>query len=106
MEPIFARQRQPPLHYWPRNRSAGHGTVDTIVDLIGRKGQRQYGPSAIDQRAHARLQAGEIAVFESQSHDAEAVQLRRFDEGAKVKRLQGPDVAHYVPPIRACLLKG
>ena len=93
-------------------------TVGTIVDLIGGKGQRQYGLSAIDQRAHAlqtallagqagcdsalivaakrylcgkeadyfaRLSAGEIVAFESQPHDAKAVQLRRFDEGAKVK---------------------
>jgi predicted HD phosphohydrolase len=103
--------------------------VATIVDLIGGKGQRRYGLSAIDRRAHALqtallaeqagcdpalslglqggpMSAGEIAAFESQPYYGEAVQLRRFDEGAEVKGLQVPDDAHYVPHIRACLLKG
>jgi phosphonate degradation associated HDIG domain protein len=178
-------------------------TVATIVDLIGGKGQRQYGLSAINQRAHALqaarlaeqagcapalivaalvhdighmvhdlgedpaqdgiddrhedlgadwlrgrfgpavvepvrlhvaakrylcgkeadyfarlspdsvrslalqggpMAAGEIAAFEAQPHAAAAVQLRRFDEQAKVKGLETPDVAHYVPFIRECLL--
>jgi predicted HD phosphohydrolase len=50
------------------------------------------------------MSAAEIAAFEALPHYAEAVQLRRFDEGAKVKGLQVPDVQHYVPLIRACLL--
>jgi len=37
-----------------------HDTVATIVDLIGGKGQRQYGLSSINQRAHA-LQAALLA---------------------------------------------
>ncbi len=37
-----------------------HDTVDTIVDLIGGKGQRQYGLSSVNQRAHA-LQAALLA---------------------------------------------
>ncbi len=37
-----------------------HDTVDTIVDLIGGKGQRQYGLSSVNQRAHA-LEAALLA---------------------------------------------
>lgn len=46
----------------------------------------------------------EIVAFEAKPYFAEAVQLRRFDEAAKVKGLAVPDVQHYVPAIRACLL--
>ena len=49
------------------------------------------------------MSAADIAAFEARPHRAEAVQLRRFDEAAKVKGLEVPDVAHYVPHIRACL---
>ena len=50
------------------------------------------------------MSAAEIAAFEARPHFSEAVQLRRFDEDAKVKGLEVPDVRHYVPLIRACLL--
>ena len=49
------------------------------------------------------MSAAEIAAFEAQPHAAEAIQLRRFDECAKVKALAVPDVQHYVPYIRVCL---
>lgn len=49
------------------------------------------------------MSAEEIAAFEAQRYYAEAVQLRRFDEAAKVKGLAVPEVAHYVPHLRACL---
>ena len=49
------------------------------------------------------MSSDEIAVFEAQPHYAAAVQLRRFDEAAKVKGLEVPDARHYLPHIRACL---
>ena len=177
-------------------------TVETIVHLIGGKGQRQYGLSHINQRAHAlqaallaeqhggpsslivaallhdighmvhdlgedpaaagiddmheelgavwlaerfpasvsepvrmhvaakrylcateadyfaklspdsvrslALQGGpmspeEVAAFERRPYFADAVRLRRFDEAAKVKGLETPDVSHFVPHVEACL---
>ena len=50
------------------------------------------------------MPAPEIAAFEALPHHAAAVKLRRFDEAAKVKGLATPDVEHYVPHIRSCLL--
>jgi [1-hydroxy-2-(trimethylamino)ethyl]phosphonate dioxygenase len=47
------------------------------------------------------MSAAEIAAFEATPFHAEAVQLRRFDEGAKVKGLAVPDVEHYLPHIRS-----
>lgn len=49
------------------------------------------------------MSAAEVTAFEAQPHWAEAVQLRRFDEAAKMKGLTTPDVTHYVPHIQACL---
>ncbi len=49
------------------------------------------------------MAADEIAAFEAQPHYAAAVQLRRFDEEAKIRGLEVPDVQHYMPHIRACL---
>lgn len=45
----------------------------------------------------------EAAVFGAQPYALDAVQLRRFDEGAKVKDLAVPPTAHFVPHMRACL---
>jgi gamma-butyrobetaine dioxygenase len=47
-----------------------------------------------------RLQGGimsraEIAAFEAEPHHREAVQLRRWDDGAKVAGLSTPDFHHY-----------
>ncbi|MCA3344037.1 MAG: phosphohydrolase, partial [Roseomonas sp.] len=33
----------------------------------------------------------------------DAVRLRRFDEGAKVKGLATPPVQHFLPYVAACL---
>ena len=49
------------------------------------------------------MSAEEIAAFEAQPYHAAAVQLRRFDEAAKLKGLEVPDVRHYAPHIRVCL---
>lgn len=45
----------------------------------------------------------EAAAFRAQPYALDAVQLRRFDEGAKVKGLAVPPTAHFVPHLRACL---
>ena len=45
----------------------------------------------------------EVAEFEALPHFAEAVQLRRYDEQAKVKGLETPPVAHFMPAVRRCL---
>lgn len=76
--------------------------------LCGREPDYFAGLSPDSVRSLA-LQGGpmtavEITAFEALPHFAEAVQLRRFDEGAKVKGLATPDATHYVPHIRACLL--
>ncbi|MGE4043887.1 MAG: HD domain-containing protein [Acetobacteraceae bacterium] len=49
------------------------------------------------------MSPGEVAAFGAELHAEAAVQLRRFDEGAKVKDLPTPPVAHFLPYIRACL---
>jgi [1-hydroxy-2-(trimethylamino)ethyl]phosphonate dioxygenase len=45
----------------------------------------------------------EVAAFDALPQAKAAVQLRRFDEAAKVKDLQTPPVAHFRQYIRACL---
>ena len=49
------------------------------------------------------MSSDEIAAFEARPHSVAAVQLRRFDENAKIKGLEVPDVQHYLPHIRASL---
>lgn len=49
------------------------------------------------------MSADEVAAFEATPHSAEAVQLRRYDEQAKVKGLQTPDVAHFMPAVARSL---
>jgi phosphonate degradation associated HDIG domain protein len=39
----------------------------------------------------------ELAAFEAEPHHREAVQLRRWDDGAKVAGLSTPDFRHYAP---------
>ncbi|HEX4170853.1 MAG TPA: HD domain-containing protein [Acetobacteraceae bacterium] len=56
-----------------------------------------------------KLQGGpmspdEVVAFHALPHAAAAVQLRRFDEGAKIADLPTPPVAHFLPHLRACLL--
>ncbi len=43
------------------------------------------------------MSAAEVAAFEALPEHAAAVQLRRFDETAKVKGLATPEVAHFMP---------
>ncbi len=50
------------------------------------------------------MSAAEVAAFEALPHSAAAVQLRRFDEGAKIKGLVTPGVEHFLPHVKAGLL--
>jgi phosphonate degradation associated HDIG domain protein len=45
----------------------------------------------------------EVAAFEALPHHREAVQLRRYDEQAKVRGLETPPVAHFMPAVARCL---
>jgi phosphonate degradation associated HDIG domain protein len=45
------------------------------------------------------MSAAEITAFEALPYWREAVRLRRYDEGAKVKGLATPDVAHFMPYV-------
>ncbi len=49
------------------------------------------------------MSAGEVAAFEALPQHAAAVQLRRYDEQAKVKDLATPPVAHFLPAVARCL---
>jgi [1-hydroxy-2-(trimethylamino)ethyl]phosphonate dioxygenase len=49
------------------------------------------------------MSAEEVAGFEALPHHREAVQLRRYDEQAKVKGLETPPVAHFMPAVARCL---
>jgi [1-hydroxy-2-(trimethylamino)ethyl]phosphonate dioxygenase len=48
------------------------------------------------------MSAEEVAGFEALPHHREAVQLRRYDEQAKVKGLETPPVAHFMPAVARC----
>jgi phosphonate degradation associated HDIG domain protein len=52
------------------------------------------------------MSAEEVALFKATPGHAEAVQLRRFDEAAKVKDLETPGVEHFLPHLRCCLRDG
>lgn len=45
----------------------------------------------------------EVQAFESLPHYRQAVQLRRYDERAKVKGLVTPSVAYFIPVVSRCL---
>jgi phosphonate degradation associated HDIG domain protein len=49
------------------------------------------------------MSAAEVEAFEALPHSKAAVQLRRYDEQAKVKGLQTPSVAHFMPTVGRCL---
>ena len=54
-----------------------------------------------------KLQGGpmspdEVAAFRADPFHAEAVRLRRYDEGAKDPRAQTPDFDHYLRHVAAC----
>jgi phosphonate degradation associated HDIG domain protein len=46
----------------------------------------------------------EVADFEAIPQSAAAVQLRRFDEQAKVKNLETPSIQHFMPSVARCIL--
>jgi phosphonate degradation associated HDIG domain protein len=50
------------------------------------------------------MSAAEVAAFEALPESAAAVQLRRFDEQAKVKGLATPDVSHFLPYVARAML--
>jgi phosphonate degradation associated HDIG domain protein len=52
------------------------------------------------------MSVSEVAAFDALPQSAGAVQLRRFDEQAKVKDLQTPAVEHFLPYVERCLLAG
>lgn len=49
------------------------------------------------------MSAEEVAAFEALPQHRNAVQLRRYDEQAKVKGLETPPVAHFMPAVARCL---
>jgi phosphonate degradation associated HDIG domain protein len=49
------------------------------------------------------MSAGEVTAFEALPQHRDAVQLRRYDEQAKVKGLETPPVAHFMPRVARCL---
>ena len=49
------------------------------------------------------MSADEASAFGANPHARDAVQLRRFDEGAKVKGLATPPTEHFAPYIKASL---
>jgi phosphonate degradation associated HDIG domain protein len=50
------------------------------------------------------MSAAEVAAFDAIPQSQAAVQLRRFDEQAKVRDLQTPPVQHFLPYVERCLL--
>ncbi len=68
-----------------------------------------YARLSADSVLSLSLQGGpmsdaEVAAFRALPHSMDAVQLRRFDEGAKIKGLETPPAIHFVPYIKACLV--
>jgi phosphonate degradation associated HDIG domain protein len=49
------------------------------------------------------MSAAELAAFEAQPEHKAAVQLRRYDEQAKVKGLETPPVTHFMAAVARCL---
>ena len=67
-----------------------------------------FGKLSADSVLSLSLQGGpmsadEIAGFRALPHSAAAVQLRRFDDEAKVKDLVTPPVSHFLPYVAQCL---
>ena len=50
------------------------------------------------------MSAAEVSAFDLSAQSAAAVQLRRFDERAKVKGLETPGVEHFLAHVERCLL--
>ncbi len=49
------------------------------------------------------MSPAEVAAFRALPQCDAAVQLRRYDEAAKVKDLETPSVAHFMPAVARCL---
>ena len=69
---------------------------------------RRLSPDSVRSLA---LQGGpmsdrEVNAFAALRQSVAAVQLRRFDEAAKVKDLATPPVAYFLPHLRRCLSSG
>lgn len=69
-----------------------------------------FAKLSVDSVKSLALQGGpmspeEIATFEALPRYQEAVQLRRYDERAKVKGLETPPVAHFMPAVARCLVR-
>jgi phosphonate degradation associated HDIG domain protein len=67
-----------------------------------------FGRLSPDSVRSLTLQGGpmsphEVAAFDRLPQAQAAVQLRRFDEAAKVKDLTTPPVEHFLPYLRHCL---
>ena len=67
-----------------------------------------FGKLSKDSVLSLSLQGGpmsrdEVAAFEALPQHEQAVQLRRYDEVAKVKDLVTPPVAHFLPHVARCL---
>jgi len=67
-----------------------------------------FGKLSSDSVRSLALQGGpmsaeEVAAFEAVPHFEAAVQLRRYDERAKVKGLATPPVTHFMPAVARCL---
>jgi [1-hydroxy-2-(trimethylamino)ethyl]phosphonate dioxygenase len=52
------------------------------------------------------MSAEEVTAFDAIPQSAAAVQLRRFDEQAKVRNLDTPPVEHFLPYVARCILPG
>lgn len=50
-----------------------------------------------------RMTDTEMSAFLDNPHAQAAIQLRRYDEAAKVKGLETPPVAHFLPYVAQCL---
>jgi predicted HD phosphohydrolase len=48
------------------------------------------------------MSAAELATYRANPYAEAATALRRFDEAAKVKDLETPPVAHFLPYVAAC----
>ena len=69
---------------------------------------KYFGKLSADSIQSLQLQGGpmneaEMAAFLTNPHADAAVQLRRYDEDAKVKGLETPPVAHFIPYVAQCL---
>lgn len=67
-----------------------------------------YDKLSPDSELSLRLQGGpmsasELAQFHANPFAAAAIQLRRYDEAAKIKDLQTPPVAHFMRYVAICL---